>query len=147
MGGTDKAENERAGYGMSLKSGKHEDNPGRVIVGLAQTCAGRPSEGTALRQGVCRKTTLRGPGELCGSAVINLSQEFHRRDAEHAELTLRKTIIPTDSLTEVNNNHRLGKAICSSRGHRYIALANSIFLRSTAAVRAGTISAKSPTMP
>ena len=36
-------------------------------------------------------------GELCGSAVIDLSQEFHRRDAEHAELTLRKTIIPTDS--------------------------------------------------
>ena len=31
---------------MSLKSGKHEDNPGRVNVGLAQTCAGRPSEGT-----------------------------------------------------------------------------------------------------
>ena len=45
------------------------------------------------------KTTLRALGELCGSAVIDLSQEFHRRDAEHAELTLRKTIIPTDSLT------------------------------------------------
>jgi len=34
------------------------------------------------------------------SAVIDLSQEFHRRDAEHAELTLRKTIIPTDSRQE-----------------------------------------------
>jgi hypothetical protein len=42
------------------------------------------------------KTTLRALGELCGSAVIDLSQEFHRRDAEHAELTVRKTIFPTD---------------------------------------------------
>jgi len=50
--------------------------------------------------GVCRENTLRALGEFCGSAVIDRSQEFHRRDAEHAELTLRKTIIPTDSLTE-----------------------------------------------
>ena len=46
------------------------------------------------------ETTLRALGELCGSAVIDLSQEFHRRDAEHAELTLRKTLIPTDSRQE-----------------------------------------------
>jgi len=38
------------------------------------------------------KTTLRALGELCGSAVIDLSQEFHRRDAEHAELTLEKQL-------------------------------------------------------
>ena len=51
---------------------------------------------TQLKESV-GKTTLRALGELCGSAVIDLSQEFHRRDAERAELTLRKTIFPTDS--------------------------------------------------
>ena len=49
--------------------------------------------------GSLRETTLHALGELCGS-VIDLSQEFHRRDAEYAELTLRKTIIPTASCQE-----------------------------------------------
>ena len=53
----------------------------------------------AFLTGVCRDSCF-SERELCGSAVIDLSQEFHRRDAEHAELTLRKTIIPTDSRQE-----------------------------------------------
>ena len=57
------------------------------------------------------KTTLRALSELCGSAVIHLSQEFHRRDAEHAEHTLRKTIIPTDSFSEVSGGAWIGPTV------------------------------------